>query len=201
MAFLPTFLPFASHPFTIRQHPPCPGDSADGTARLCSPFSTAHISYCQAAALSTALPLTPALPLAGPHSLPCWLPLSDPDPDHNALGGTLVSSLCTSSHLVTPLAAAPATPAGPDHDPLDVLVLMQEPVVPFSFLRCKPIGVMEMVDQGEQDDKIIAVHAGEARTHAMLPPALAVVANVFFPGGQRSHGQLSHGQMWDCWTR
>ncbi len=43
---------------------------------------------------------------------------------------------------------------------MDVLVLMQEPVVPFSFLRAKPIGVMRMMDQGEQDDKIIAVHAG-----------------------------------------
>ncbi|PSC67500.1 soluble inorganic pyrophosphatase [Micractinium conductrix] len=49
----------------------------------------------------------------------------------------------------------------PDHDPLDVLVLMQEPCAPFSFLRCKPIGVMEMMDQGEQDDKIIAVHADD----------------------------------------
>jgi hypothetical protein len=38
---------------------------------------------------------------------------------------------------------------------------MQEPVVPFSFLRAKPIGVMQMVDQGEQDDKIIAVHADD----------------------------------------
>jgi inorganic pyrophosphatase len=45
-----------------------------------------------------------------------------------------------------------------DNDPLDVLVLMQEPVVPMSFLRAKPIGVMQMLDQGEQDDKIIAVH-------------------------------------------
>lgn len=48
-----------------------------------------------------------------------------------------------------------------DHDPLDILVLMQEPVVPFSFLRAKPIGVMRMVDQGEQDDKVIAVHADD----------------------------------------
>eukprot|EP00887_Chlorella_sp_A99_P005801 scaffold1.g5801.t1 len=45
----------------------------------------------------------------------------------------------------------------PDHDPLDVL----EPVVPFSFLRVRPIGVMQMVDQGEQDDKLIAVHADD----------------------------------------
>lgn len=49
----------------------------------------------------------------------------------------------------------------PDNDPLDILVLMQEPVVPFSFLRAKPIGVMRMIDQGEQDDKIIAVHADD----------------------------------------
>jgi inorganic pyrophosphatase len=38
---------------------------------------------------------------------------------------------------------------------------LQEPVVPFSFLRAKPIGVMRMLDQGEQDDKIIAVHADD----------------------------------------
>ena len=30
-----------------------------------------------------------------------------------------------------------------------------------SFLRAKPIGVMQMIDQGEQDDKIIAVHADD----------------------------------------
>ena len=48
-----------------------------------------------------------------------------------------------------------------DNDPLDVLVLMQEPVVPMSFLRAKPIGMMQMIDQGERDDKIIAVHADD----------------------------------------
>ncbi len=40
-------------------------------------------------------------------------------------------------------------------------MLMQAPVVPMSFLRAKPIGVMQMIDQGEQDDKIIAVHADD----------------------------------------
>ena len=48
-----------------------------------------------------------------------------------------------------------------DGDPLDVLVLMQEPVAPSCFLRVKPIGVMHMLDQGEQDDKLIAVHADD----------------------------------------
>jgi inorganic pyrophosphatase len=46
-----------------------------------------------------------------------------------------------------------------DHDPLDILVLGQEPIVPLSIMWAKPIGVMKMLDQGEADDKIIAVHA------------------------------------------
>ena len=46
-----------------------------------------------------------------------------------------------------------------DKDPLDVLVLGQEPVPPLTILYAKPLGVMKMMDQGEIDDKIIAVHA------------------------------------------
>ena len=46
-----------------------------------------------------------------------------------------------------------------DKDPLDVLVLGQETFVPLSLAYAKPIGVMRMLDQGEADDKIIAVHA------------------------------------------
>jgi inorganic pyrophosphatase len=38
---------------------------------------------------------------------------------------------------------------------------MQESVVPMCFLRAKPIGVMQMLDQGEKDDKVIAVHADD----------------------------------------
>ncbi|CAG9460427.1 unnamed protein product [Pedinophyceae sp. YPF-701] len=48
-----------------------------------------------------------------------------------------------------------------DNDPLDVLVLMQEPVVPMAFLRTRPIGVMHMLDCGEADDKLIAVHVDD----------------------------------------
>lgn len=47
---------------------------------------------------------------------------------------------------------------GDDDDPLDILVLMQEPVIPLSILRARPIGLMNMVDQGQQDEKIISVH-------------------------------------------
>lgn len=48
-----------------------------------------------------------------------------------------------------------------DNDPLDVLILGQEPVVPLSIVMAKPIGLMKMSDQGEEDDKIIAVHAND----------------------------------------
>jgi inorganic pyrophosphatase len=48
-----------------------------------------------------------------------------------------------------------------DGDPLDILVLGQEEAVPLCILRAKPIGVMKMVDQGDADDKIIAVHADD----------------------------------------
>ena len=48
-----------------------------------------------------------------------------------------------------------------DHDPLDVLVLGQETVVPLAIMMAKPIGVMKMRDQGDEDDKIIAVHADD----------------------------------------
>lgn len=62
-----------------------------------------------------------------------------------------------------------------DKDPLDVLVLGQDPVVPLAIMRARPIGVMKMLDQGEADDKIIAVHADDpefASYHSIkeLPP-------------------------------
>jgi inorganic pyrophosphatase len=44
-----------------------------------------------------------------------------------------------------------------DKDPLDILVLSQIEIVPMCLVEAKIIGVMRMLDQGELDDKIIAV--------------------------------------------
>ncbi len=44
-----------------------------------------------------------------------------------------------------------------DKDPLDILVLTQVELVPLCLISAKVIGVMRMLDQGELDDKIIAV--------------------------------------------
>lgn len=47
---------------------------------------------------------------------------------------------------------------GDDEDPLDLLVLMQEPIQPLSMVRARPIGMMPMIDSGENDEKIICVN-------------------------------------------
>ena len=49
-----------------------------------------------------------------------------------------------------------------DGDPLDVLVLMHEPVEPLTIVRARPLGGLRMVDRNEADDKIVAVMNGDA---------------------------------------
>lgn len=44
-----------------------------------------------------------------------------------------------------------------DKDPLDILVLSSVDVYPMTLIEAQVIGVMHMIDNGEQDDKIIAV--------------------------------------------
>ena len=46
---------------------------------------------------------------------------------------------------------------GGDGDPIDVLVLMDEPVDPLCVLRARAIGMLPMVDDAGEDEKIIAV--------------------------------------------
>ena len=44
-----------------------------------------------------------------------------------------------------------------DGDPLDVLVLVDAPSFPGCLMTVRPIGMLEMIDQGKQDEKILAV--------------------------------------------
>ena len=46
---------------------------------------------------------------------------------------------------------------GEDRDPLDIVVLTQLSVVPLCLIPSKVIGVLQMIDRGEADEKIIAV--------------------------------------------
>lgn len=64
--------------------------------------------------------------------------------------------LYTSTHYPTNYGLIPRTYAD-DNDPLDVLVLSSEVIQPLSLVRCYPIGVITMLDQGRLDEKIIAI--------------------------------------------
>src|ERR1700682_5118699 len=44
-----------------------------------------------------------------------------------------------------------------DDDPLDVLVLCQEPVAPLTLVKARAIGLMTMIDSGKKDHKVLAV--------------------------------------------
>ncbi len=48
---------------------------------------------------------------------------------------------------------------GDDGDPLDILVLSSESIAPLCLVEATVIGNMQMIDNGETDDKIIAVAA------------------------------------------
>jgi inorganic pyrophosphatase len=50
---------------------------------------------------------------------------------------------------------------GDDKDPLDILVITSLPVVPLTMMEAKVVGVMQMIDGGDADDKIIAVAAND----------------------------------------
>lgn len=63
----------------------------------------------------------------------------------------------------------------PDGDPIDVLVLGQQEVVPMALMRARAVGVMGMRDDKGLDDKIIAVHIDDPeyaafRSIDQLPP-------------------------------
>ena len=48
-----------------------------------------------------------------------------------------------------------------DNDPLDVLVLVTEPMIPGLIVEVKPVGVFYMSDDKGQDEKIICVPTGD----------------------------------------
>jgi inorganic pyrophosphatase len=48
-----------------------------------------------------------------------------------------------------------------DGDPVDVLVVMPIPVLPGSVIRCRPVGLLRMVDEAGDDAKVIAVPVNE----------------------------------------
>ena len=72
-----------------------------------------------------------------------------------------------------------------DGDPLDALVLGQEPVHPMTMVEARAIGLMRMRDDKGTDDKVLAVNVRDPAVadyvdHAQLPPHLLREIRRFF---------------------
>jgi inorganic pyrophosphatase len=81
-----------------------------------------------------------------------------------------------------------------DRDPLDVLVLCQEPVVPLTVIHARAIGLMTMVDTGDADHKIIAVATADPEYSAYyeaskLPPHQMAMVRRFFQDYKQLEGK------------
>uniref|UniRef100_B8HQM5 Inorganic pyrophosphatase n=1 Tax=Cyanothece sp. (strain PCC 7425 / ATCC 29141) TaxID=395961 RepID=B8HQM5_CYAP4 len=50
-----------------------------------------------------------------------------------------------------------------DGDPLDGLVIMDQPTFPGCVIAARPIGLLEMIDGGDRDEKILCVPAKDPR--------------------------------------
>jgi inorganic pyrophosphatase len=72
-----------------------------------------------------------------------------------------------------------------DDDPLDVLVLCQEAVVPLTMIYSRTIGLMTMIDSGKKDHKIVAVATKDPEFNsyteaAQMPPHRMLMLRRFF---------------------
>jgi inorganic pyrophosphatase len=72
-----------------------------------------------------------------------------------------------------------------DDDPLDVLVLCQEAVVPLTMIYARTIGLMTMIDSGKKDHKIIAIATKDPEFNsyteaAEMPPHRMLMLRRFF---------------------
>ena len=81
-----------------------------------------------------------------------------------------------------------------DDDPLDVLVLCQETVVPLTIIHARTIGLMTMIDAGKQDHKIIAVATEDPefnsyREAAEMPPHRLLMLRRFFQDYKQLEGK------------
>ncbi|WP_221406459.1 inorganic diphosphatase [Reichenbachiella sp. 5M10] len=84
-----------------------------------------------------------------------------------------------------------------DGDPLDILIMSQIEVVPMCIVQANVIGVMRMLDEGEADDKIIAVASNDMSVNhykdiSELPPHFVKELRSFFEDYKKLENKSVH---------
>lgn len=91
---------------------------------------------------------------------------------------------------------------GDDGDPLDALVLVQEPTFPGCLIRCRAIGMFRMRDEKGGDDKVLCVPAGDPRQERLRdiddlsPFDLAEIQHFFAVYKELEPGKSVEGATW-----
>jgi inorganic pyrophosphatase len=89
-----------------------------------------------------------------------------------------------------------------DRDPMDILVLMEQPTFPGCVIESRPIGLLKMIDGGEQDDKILAVPVDDPKSNHIkniedLPESLLNEIVQFFQEYKRLEGKSTEVLGWE----
>jgi inorganic pyrophosphatase len=114
-------------------------------------------------------------------------------------------------HLDRPLYASVHYPAeygfipstlSPDGDALDILILVTDATFSGCVLEARPVGVLEMIDQGVRDEKILAVakasptHA-EIKSHTDIAPHILREIEHFFSIYKELEGKHTEVKGWE----
>lgn len=89
-----------------------------------------------------------------------------------------------------------------DGDPMDILVVMEQPTFPGCVIETRVIGVMKMIDGGESDDKILGVPVNDPKfkdvhdVSDMPKPFLDEISH-FFTEYKRLEGKTTEVLGWE----
>lgn len=89
----------------------------------------------------------------------------------------------------------------PDGDPLDVLILVAQPTFPGCLVEARPVGVLQMMDEGVPDEKVLAVAASDParkviRDHKDFAPHVLREIEHFFSVYKELEGKHTQVRGW-----
>ncbi len=89
--------------------------------------------------------------------------------EYNHVDGYFAYDRCLLSPMIYPSSYGfvPRTLAE-DKDPLDVLIYNNKPISRGTVVRCRPLGYLHMIDNGDIDHKVLAIPINHIRKHESL---------------------------------